>query len=218
MKKRNLLVLSLIATLVFVSCNQNPKSSAKTDTPKEVATADGDNYNVDSTLSNIHWKAYHAGGLRPRFGTIATDGAIKINNNKIVSGSFTIYMTSIKTDKESVNPDDSNGKNHIDLDNHLKNEDFFEVSKYPLAKFELTEIKELQNDSIQVFGNLTLKDKTLNVNFPAKTIIANDKLNLEANFTINRKDWGITYLTEGDPRDWIISNNVDLKLNILAKK
>lgn len=69
-----------------------------------------------------------------------------------------------------------------------------------------------------VSGNLTIKDKTVNVKFPAKVAITDNEISVESKFTINRQDWGLTYGTEGDPKDWGISQDVDIELNIKAKK
>jgi hypothetical protein len=35
---------------------------------------------------------------------------------------------------------------------------------------------------------------------------------------INRQYWGLTYGTDGDPKDWMISQEVDLEFDITAKK
>ena len=69
-----------------------------------------------------------------------------------------------------------------------------------------------------VSGNLTIKDKTVNVSFPAKVEVTENGLTLVSNFTINRQDWGLAYGTEGDPKDWMISQEVDLELNVVAGK
>ncbi len=43
-------------------------------------------------------------------------------------------------------------------------------------------------------------------------------VDLISKFTINRQDWGLTYGAEGDVKDWGISQEVDIELNVKAKK
>ncbi len=45
-----------------------------------------------------------------------------------------------------------------------------------------------------------------------------EEVHIESKFTINRQDWGLTYGTEGDAKDWMISQEIDVELNIQAKK
>jgi len=112
------------------------------------------------------------------------------------------------------------------LDAHLKSADFFDVAKYPTAKFEITKVgpfdaaqgKSVVADATNtVSGNLTIKDKTVNVTFPAKITFNGDEVTFYSKFTIQRQDWGLTYGTEGNPQDWMIAQNVDIELNVTAK-
>src|SRR5690606_35757458 len=147
-------------------------------------------------------------------------------NNAITGGSFTIDINSIVTDTASVDPTTTGGKKAADLDAHLKSADFFDIAKYPTAKFEITKVAPfdaLQEKSViegatnTISGNLTIKDKTVNVTFPAKIAINGDEVSFYSKFTIQRQDWGLTYGTEGNPQDWMIAQNVDLELNVVAK-
>ena len=93
-------------------------------------------------------------------------------------------------------------------------------------KFDITKVEDLAAGTESkvaganktVSGNLTIKDKTVNVSFPAKVEVTENGLTMVSNFTINRQDWGLAYGTEGDPKDWMISQEVDLELNVVAGK
>lgn len=225
MKKVSILALAVSAFLI--SCQSPEGDKVTTTTDQEVAEQKGTTYVVDQSESTLKWKAYHKGGFDPRYGTLQSEGTVSVENGEITGGAFVIDLNSIQTDESSVDVAKTGGKTSVDLDTHLKNEDFFEVDKYPTAKFEITNVsafdKSEDNSVLEgatniISGNLTIKDKTVNVTFPAKVVIIDDNVNLDSKFTINRQDWGLTYGTEGDPKDWMISQEVDIELSILANK
>ena len=155
-----------------------------------------------------------------------TEGTLTVDNGNLTSGTLTSNVASLTTDPKAVDPATSDGKTSTDLDTHLKSADFFDVAKYPTVKFEITKVEDLaagtesktEGANKTVSGNLTIKDKTVNVTFPAKVEINDNKVSLISKFTINRADWGLTYGTDGDPKDWMISQDIDLELNIQANK
>jgi polyisoprenoid-binding protein YceI len=78
------------------------------------------------------------------------------------------------------------------LTTHLKSADFFEVRRFPTAKFQSTKI-EPTSDGCQITGKLTLHGVTKELTIPAKTNISNAGLALSSEFTINRHDFGISF-------------------------
>jgi polyisoprenoid-binding protein YceI len=107
------------------------------------------------------------------------------------------------------------------LTGHLKSPDFFDVAKFPKATFETTAIKPGADDpkakdaTHTVTGDLTLHGITKSISFPAKISGGADSLNLDSEFSINRKDFGISYA--GKPDD-LIRDGVVLKLSIHVSK
>ena len=153
-------------------------------------------------------------------------GTFSVENGNLVSGSLTSDLNTLTTDPAAVDPKLSEGKTSADLDAHLKSADFFDTAKYPSVKFDITKVEDLAAGTESkvaganktVSGNLTIKDKTVNVSFPAKVEVTENGLTMVSNFTINRQDWGLAYGTEGDPKDWMISQEVHLELNVVAGK
>lgn len=225
---KKLSILAIVASTFLISCGDKAKGDhAVTETEQNVADHAETTYNVDAANSTLTWKGYHKGGFDPRFGTLKTEGMLSVEDNSVKSGSFTIDMNSFATDAASVDVAKTGGKTATDLDTHLKNADFFEVDKYPHSKFEITSVKAfdaatdksvMADATNMISGNLTIKDKTINVTFPAKINITDNEVTLQSKFTIKRQDWGLTYGTDGDPKDWMISPEVDMDLNITAKK
>lgn len=224
MKKLSVLALSIF--LFAASCKESKTDTATVATEQAVAENTGDTFTVNTDSSTVNWKAYHKGGLNPRFGITKTTGTLSVENGNLTSGSLVSDINTLTTSPEAVDPTMNDGKTSADLDGHLKSVDFFDVAKYPNVKFDITKVEDLaagteskvEGANKTISGNLTIKDKTVNVTFPAKVEVTGNTVNLTSKFTINRQDWGLVYGTEGDPKDWMISQEVDLELNIVAAK
>jgi polyisoprenoid-binding protein YceI len=66
-----------------------------------------------------------------------------------------------------------------------------------------------------VTGNLTLHGVTKAITFPATIRVTPTGFEVDAEFTINRKDFGIVYAGQQDD---LIRDDVVIKLNIRASK
>lgn len=223
---KNLSILAISAFFFAVSCKESKTDNATTSTEQTAAESKGENFTVSTDSSSVKWTAYHKGGLNPRFGTTKTTGTFSVENGNLASGSLTSDINTLLTDTKAVDPKASEGKTSADLDGHLKSADFFDVAKYPTVKFDITKVEDLAAGTESktvganktVSGNLTIKDKTVNVTFPAKVEVTENNVTVDSKFTINRQDWGLAYGAEGDPKDWMISQEVDLELHIVAGK
>jgi polyisoprenoid-binding protein YceI len=103
------------------------------------------------------------------------------------------------------------------LAGHLKTADFFDVEKFPKAKFTSTSIKAGGEGGAThtVTGNLELHGVTKAITFPAKIKIEADQVSVDAEFAINRKDFDIKYAGMADD---LIKDDVLIKLALHAKK
>jgi polyisoprenoid-binding protein YceI len=130
---------------------------------------------------------------------------------RLVDGDPTKSTVSAEIDLTSLEVDAAK------LTTHLKSEDFFDVTKFPKAKFSSTSIKAggTNGASHTVTGNLDLHGVTKSISFPATITASADKVDVQAEFAINRKDFGIEY--PGAPDD-LIEDQVLIKLGLSAKK
>lgn len=224
---KKLTILAISATLAVISCKESKTDQVTTNAEQEVAQEAGETFTVNTENSTIKWTGFHKGGLNPRFGILKTEGSLSAENGNLTAGSLTANISTLTTDPSAVDPAISDGKTSVDLDGHLKSPDFFDAEKYPTVKFEITKVEDLKDNTTEtaveganklISGNLTIKDKTVNVTFPAKVDVTEQQASIVSKFTINRQDWGLTYGTDGDPKDWMISQEVDLDLNIVANK
>ncbi|RYY49003.1 MAG: YceI family protein [Chitinophagaceae bacterium] len=216
--KKIALVLSVVAG--FVACNNsNDKDKANTTDKQAVTTAEGAAYKVDSS-SLVTWTGSKPTGKHD--GTFKlSEGTLLVNNNTLTGGSFTIDINSLTNLDLASAPKDKAG-----LEGHLKSPDFFDVQKYPTAKFEITSVEPYKADSSSktkdathtIKGNLTLKDATKNIAFPAKVTVDANTIAAFADFNIDRTLWNMNYKGPNNPQDWVISKEVNIKLAISATK
>jgi polyisoprenoid-binding protein YceI len=230
MKKIKILYLAASATLIISSCTRAPESDkAVTGEAKEpVENADGKSLKIDPSSSNIEWigtkvSGYHIGNLKLEAGEISMEDGI------ITGGKITMDMKSIAV----TGPDGSDEKANNKLMGHLLSDDFFSSEKFPEAGFEITGVKQFEgaerdtadvrqeslnkykvtDPSHIVSGNLTIKDVTKNISFPAKITITDNSITAVAKFNIDRTQWNITY--PGKPDD-LIRNEIHFGISIKA--
>jgi polyisoprenoid-binding protein YceI len=140
-------------------------------------------------------------------GTLGTfSGTIQLVDQNIEKSSVTAEI-----DVGSLNADDPK------LTGHLKSPDLFDVAKFPKAKFVSTSVKAggEKGATHTVTGNLELHGVTKSISFPATIKVQGDSVEADAEFGINRKDFGVVY--PGMPDD-LIKDEILIKLQIRAKK
>ena len=214
---RTLLLFAFFASMI--SCKQSTGEKAVVGEAKEVikkATA-GAAYGVDLATSQVVWTGSKLTGTHS--GTInLSSGKINADNGNITGGEFVMDMNTLS------NTDMAAGQGKEKLEGHLKNADFFDVPKFPTAKFVITKVTALEGDAAAthlVYGNLTMKDVTKEVGFKAKVSQSNGMINVSTpKFAINRTDWGIKYGSSSFAdiaKDKAINNEIDLEINLTAK-
>jgi polyisoprenoid-binding protein YceI len=149
-------------------------------------------------------------------------GAKVTNKHDGSFGSFSgaIHLVEGKPEKSSVVADIEMASVSVDderLTGHLKTPDFFDVAKFPKARFTSTSItpQGVNGTTYQVTGNLELHGITKSISFPAAITVAGDAVDVNAEFAINRKDFGIVY--PGAPDD-LIKDDVLMRLKLHAPK
>lgn len=216
------IIFPLIVLATIAACNSAPKAdSAETDDKKEAAAAEGTAFIIDSTTT-IEWTGTKINGAHNGIFKIK-EGSFSIKDNNLKAGSFVIDINSLNNIDLA-----SDAGSKTKLEGHLKSADFFDAAIFPTAKFEITSVEPydstkakdavMKDASHLVKGNLTLKDSTKNISFPAKINITQDKVTATANFNIDRTEWGMNYKGPNSPQDWVIRKEVNLKLNIQATK
>lgn len=209
------------AALLLASCTSAPDApkAEATEAQAVEAPAAGTTYNVDLAQSSIGWVGTKPVGKHN--GTIMLkDGNLVATNSGITGGKFNIDMTSLKALDQDA---EGNGK----LGGHLSSPDFFDVAKYPTATFEVTEVKtgtaglnaepeHLKDATHTITGNLTLKGVTKSISFPARVSMDNG-VTADANFNIDRTQWGLVYGNDKGLGDKFINPIINLNLHLVAR-
>jgi polyisoprenoid-binding protein YceI len=165
---------------------------------------------IDKTHSEAAFQVRHlVSKVRGRFGDFA--GTIQLDqaHPDKTEVEFTIQAASINTDTP-------------DRDTHLRSEDFFFVEKYPTINFKSTRVTKTAPDGYAVTGNLTIRGVSREVTIPvtsqgtAKDPWGNLKAGFEAETTINRKDFGLTWNAALEVGGFVVGDEVKVTLTIEA--
>jgi len=207
---RSRVALVAFAALSLLSACANPAA----DKPKAVVgeatntspsqPTSGQKYVITPENSKIEFigakvTGHHNGSFKKFSGVVDYTGQVETSRVSI-----TIDSSSLETDTP-------------DLTKHLKTADFFDVAKFPDAKFESTAIRPggEKGASHTVTGNLTLHGVTKSITFPATITASPGEVSVESSFAINRKDFGINYAGQADN---LIRDDVALTLHVKATK
>lgn len=177
----------------------NTPAAAKKEAKGEALPFSNEGSKVEFTGSKVTGK--HDGGFNKFTGTI------DLVNNKAEESSVTvdIDMVSVFSDADG-------------LTKHLQTGDFFEVEKHPKSSFASTKIeadKTKGADNYLVTGDLEMRGVKKSITFPAKITVDADDVEVDAEFAINRKDFGIVYAGKADD---LIRDEVVIKLDLKAAR
>lgn len=137
-----------------------------------------------------------------------------------VDGSFTEILGLIQFDEGNLPGSSFNvtvnsntvNTNNSTRDNHLRGEDYFNVSAYPVIRIVSTRIaKSTASGYFVFFGKLTIKGISQDVFFPFKTVEEEGGYRFAGEFKIKRRDFNIGGTNS-------ISNDLKVLLNVLTKK
>jgi len=216
MSKTRLLLALALTTVLACADEAKPAetpagaASATAATTKAPSAAPA-SYAITAQNSKIDWtgskvSAHHDGSFTSFTGQV--DFAGTVEQSKVSIDIDTSSLTVV---------DPSLGPMVEKLIGHLKSPDFFDIAKFPKATFASTSIKAGGDNgaAYTVAGTLTVHGISKPVTFPANITVTGDKVNADATFSINRKDYGLVY--PGKPDD-AIKDDVVVKLSIHADK
>ncbi len=120
----------------------------------------------------------HPGGFK------VLSGWANTADGQLTGGKVEIDLSSVFTDSEK-------------LTKHLMDPDFFDVGVYPTATFEISGVEAGgaggAGGSSTVVGTLDLHGVRKELRFPATVTVTDGRASVAAEFTLMRKDFGITY-------------------------
>ncbi len=169
-------------------------------------------YKVDKVHSTVGFTVTHlmvskVTGSFPDFEDDVAFGADDLSGSRF---NFKIKVAGIDTRNEQ-------------RDKHLRSGDFFDAEKYPLIQFVTKKVANKGNGDYLVTGDLTIKDVTKEAEIPVKITgpVKNPMgpgtiMGVEANFSINRQDYHVSWNKTLDNGGVVISDTVQLAVNLEA--
>jgi len=166
-------------------------------------------YQIDPVHSNILFKVKHLG--------IST----VMGKFDKFEGNFSFDEKNPKGDQVDVSIDTTSVDTQNDRrDTHLNSADFFEVDKYPTAKFTAKKASAMKDGKFQLTGNLTLhgvtKPVVLDVEYSGAVTdkMMGQRVAFTATTEINRQDFGVKFNKVLDNGGAVVSDRVKLELDI----
>lgn len=201
------LTLSIIAAAVLMCACANPAANkpkasvgnAAPDSSPQVGP--GEKLTISPVNSKVDFVAAKV--------TRSHNGSFKQFNGVInlVNSAAEQSQVTIEIETNSVVTDEP------DLTKHLQTPDFFDVAKFPKATFASTRIEPNTTGGAthMITGNFDLHGVKKSITFPATIQVTPDNVAVSAEFSINRKDWGLLYPGKADD---LIRDGVVIKLNV----
>ena len=166
--------------------------------------------NINTASSEVKWSADYAFYFGGHYGTIEfSEGHFIKTGDVITGGEFIIDMHSIKN--TDIDKEDANAS----LVEHLKNEDFFDVEKFPTAKLVITNVIYHDQTHMKIVANLTIKGVTKPVDFQAEVDFKSKSMSTR--FKIDRTRWDINYGSKSvtdSLKDSVISDAIGFEVTL----
>ncbi len=163
-------------------------------------------YEFDSNHTQIIWHADHFGFSHPSGKFSDISGKINFDEKKPEKSSLEVLIkiSSLNTGLKK-------------FDDHLLGIDFFDVIKYPTAKFISNKVQLTKRNQAKIFGELTLHGVKKNIVLDANLnkiginpFSQKKTMGISANAKIKRSDFGIDYALPG------VGNNVFIDIEAEA--
>ena len=215
MKKMKIKFLFTAIAILAMSCGTKNAEQAKTGEAQEVASIEGKEYSLNQDESSLKWRGTKPGG--EHIGTVdISEGNVAVSDGMVTGGSIVI-------DLNTIQDEDLSGNMAERLVGHLKSEDFFHVSEYPKAVFNITEVGKIENAEMDmpgytVTGNLTMRGVTKSITFPAWIEVSENSVTAKTEeFSIDRTLWGVNFKSKSvfaEFKDDFIGDMINLKFDV----
>ena len=166
-------------------------------------------WTMDPTHSEVQFKVRHlmisnVTGTFPKFDVQVETEDLDFMTAK---AKFTADTTVVTTNNEQ-------------RDQHLRSADFFDSAKFPSLSFVATKYEKVDNDSYELYGDLTIRDVTKNIKLDVEFggVITDPWGNTRAGFTINgkinRKDYGLSWNAVTETGGLVAGNDVRIHVEV----
>ena len=169
-------------------------------------------WNIDQSHSNVNFQVKHLGIATVRGAFTEFEGTLELTDDLSTSKAYgTVEVASVDTNEDS-------------RDEHLRSADFFDAEQYPQLTFESTEIKSVDDDELEITGDLTIHGVTKPITLKAEITgteedpWGNQRVGLEVEGKLDRKEYGMTFNQALGSGNVLVGDKVKLSLDISAVK
>jgi polyisoprenoid-binding protein YceI len=168
-------------------------------------------WNIDPVHTTAEFKVRHMmitnvkGHFKPVTGVITIDEA-------------DITRSSVEASIDAASID----TREADRDTHLRSAEFLDVEKFPKLTFTSTRVTRTGQAELEVEGDLTIHGVTRSVTFDASLLgtakdpWGNERIAFEAETTINRKDFGLTWNAALETGGFLVGDEVAIAVSVQA--
>lgn len=215
------LATAAVVAALGLSCEKPPKGDQAVITDQVgVAQGAGATYIVDTANSYVRFTGHGVGKNHP--GTFDLNyGRVMATDDQITGGTFIMDITSLDLEQEGEMIDNK-------LRPHLLSGDFFDATNFGTSQFEITSVEPykpedgekslVEGANFRVSGNLQIRNVTKNISFPARIDLDGNRLEADANFDIDRREWRMNYGNDKTLGDDFISETVNIQFHLEAQK
>ena len=170
-------------------------------------------YVLDPSHSRLGFSARHAMVTKVRGAFNDVAGTATVDGSNPAASHLEVTIQAASFDSRDAN-----------RDGHVRGADFLDVEKYPTLTFRSTEIAVSDDDKVTVTGDLTINDVTppvtieLEFEGSATDPFGNERVGFEGETTIKRSDWGLTWNAALETGGFLVSDKIELELEISAIK
>jgi len=221
---KHLIIMSLVVVGgMLTSCKEKTQADTTTTTESQNNTTGKMVFQIDPQQSTVKWIGAKPAGTHN--GTVPiSSGSFTVEGGNVTSGTIVMDMKNLKVL-------DPSGDMGASLESHLKGiepgkeEDFFNVDKYPTATYTIASTTKLENDpeaTHMVNGSLTIKNITKPVNFKAKLDIKEGGVTVTAPpFAIDRTEFDIKFKSLkffDNLKDDFVNDEFQIGFTVVANK
>ena len=167
-------------------------------------------YKLDKVHSALSFKVRHLGvsNVRGEFQDYDASFEMVDSDLSTLKATATIQAASLDTGTER-------------RDNHLRSPDFFDVAQYPTITFVSKEVRNIDGDTFELVGDLTIKDVTKEVVLEGEfyglaAMGPSQRAGFSAETRINRKDFHLMFDRITEAGSIVVGDEVRIILEIEA--
>jgi polyisoprenoid-binding protein YceI len=170
-------------------------------------------YTLDPTHTRIGFVARHAMVTKVRGSFNEFEGTATVDSENPANSSVRLTIDAASIDTRNAQRDE-----------HLRTNDFLALEQYPQITFVSTDIRQVDETTFEVTGDLTIKDVTNRITVPfefegaSQDPFGNQRIGFDGSVTISRKDYGITWNAALETGGVLVSDKIVLEFEVSAVK